>query len=396
MDQPFTGEIDFEPEDSISNAGEILNRMKHSEIFNELSLFLRPPGQGIHTVTAGKAKLLKATKKYLEGTWNPDVPWRDHLEKISSLKGEDAIALLAVPCDTGASLTRGANRGPEAIRKQLGKAPVFDLGDVFVVPQFLSDDMLSLDQIKRTQDEIYPSVSESMRRELPVSPLEMTTRVYQLVKKLNPDLRLILLGGDHSVSWGAIRGLLGDDIESNRDVGMIHFDAHTDLLPHRLGVKICYATWAYYANELIGASGRLLQIGVRVSNQDQKHWEETLGVKQIWSSEALRLTPDGLAEKVVKHLKQKNVQRLYLTNDLDATDVQWASACGTPEPNGLTREHVLAVIQKLSEMKIQIIGADVVELAPGLSLDQGASQTSVETAVMYLKETLRLMKSNQR
>ena len=58
--------------------------------------------------------------------------------------------------------------------------------------------------------------------------------------------------------------------------GLLHFDAHTDLLQERLGIQYCFATWAYHANELLRRDGRLVQVGIRASGRSQSHWESSL------------------------------------------------------------------------------------------------------------------------
>lgn len=362
--------------------------MSQNDLFDELSLYLRPPGQGIYTVSSGKLELEKLTKEYLGASWDVSQPWRDRLNQISNLRGKEAVALLAVPCDTGAGILRGASRGPEAMRAFLGKAPTFDLGDVFVIPQLLEDGMLSADQIRHSQGALYPNLPEQKRQKLPVSPLSMAKRVYEILVILNPELKILLLGGDHTVTWSALDALLPTDVKKNRDTAVVHFDAHTDLSAERLGVKYCFSTWAYHVNQRLGQGQRLLQIGIRASANKKDFWESKMGVKQIWADEALKMSPTQLAEKVVNHLRALHAKKIYITNDLDGTDSKWASACGTPEANGLTPDHVTTVIENLGTEGFEIIGADVVELAPDLSLDKKAAQTSTETAVKYLKAEL--------
>lgn len=362
--------------------------MSQNDLLDELSLYLRPPGQGIYTVSSGKLELEKLTKEYLGATWDVNKPWRDYLNQIPILKGKDAVALLAVPCDTGAGILRGASRGPEAMRTFLGKAPVFDLGDVFIIPQLLDDGMLSAKQIQNSQDALYPNRATQKRKAMPVSPLSMTKRVYEILLALNPKLKILLLGGDHTVTWPALDVLLSRDAKKNQHTAVVHFDAHTDLSPQRLGVKYCFSTWAYHVNERLGQGQRLLQIGIRASASKKDEWENKLGVKQIWADEALKMSPAQLAEKIVNHLRSIHAKKIYISNDLDGTDSKWASACGTPEPNGLTPDHVTAVIAGLAAEGFEIIGADVVELAPDLSLDKQAARTSIETAVKYLHAEL--------
>ncbi|HVH98543.1 MAG TPA: arginase family protein [Enhygromyxa sp.] len=352
-------------------------------VLDELAAYLRPPGQGIHAVSTGKAELEAKTRAYLGPSWSPDRPWREHLEGVVDAK----VAMLAIPSDTGAGIVRGAARGPEAIRAALGTAPVLDLGDVFCVPQLLDEAMLSDAQRVRTQDAIWPELPEALRRARPVSPLGMAERVRRLLARVAPDLRLFMLGGDHTVTWPVLAPLLDAPTE---DLGIVHFDAHTDLLPERLGITYCFATWAYHANAALSREGqreRMIQIGIRASGKPRAHWERTLGVRQVWADEARSLSPEALAELVVTHLRARGVTRVYLTNDIDGTDARFAAACGTPEPDGLTPEQVCAVISAIGQA-FDVVGADLVEVAPGLSLDAQASARTVETAFSYVYATL--------
>ena len=74
--------------------------------------------------------------------------------------------------------------------------------------------------------------------------------------RLAPNMRIMMLGGDHSVSWPVMDAMLAKEPDGNADVGIVHFDAHTDLLPQRLGVPYCFATWAFHANERTGMCPR--------------------------------------------------------------------------------------------------------------------------------------------
>jgi len=358
---------------------------------DELACYLRPPGQGIHTVSTGKAELLAKTRAYLGPSYDPDRPWREHLDGVLAAE----LAILAIPSDTGAGIVRGAARGPEAIRAALGRAPVFDLGDVFCVPQLLDEAMLSAEQRARTQDALWPELPLDRRRALPVSPLGMAERARRLLEIVAPRLRVMMLGGDHTVTWPVLAPLLERPTD---ELGIVHFDAHTDLLPERLGVTYCFATWAYHANAALIANAspdapreRLIQIGIRASARPRAHWERTLGVRQIWADEARSLGCDALAELVVEHLRERGVTRVYISNDIDGTDARFAAACGTPEPDGLSPEQVRAVIAAVGR-SFDVVGADLVELAPGLSLDAKVAQTTVETALQYTYETLTALR----
>lgn len=359
---------------------------------DELALLLRPSGGGLYLVSTGRAAQ-EALQQKLYGANNAaDVEerFRARLAKIATAKA----IVLGVPSDVGAGFRRGANMGPQAIRtellRQLPEWPahaddlgVVDIGDVFVVPQLLHDEMLSEAQLRATRRAIYPAVPDDERASLPVSPLSIAERALDLVFALNPRAAPIVLGGDHSTAWPVASALS----RARKDRwAIVQPDAHTDLLEERLGVKYCFATWSWHANELLGRDGRLVQVGTRASRHDRGHWESTLGVRQFWAEECRR-DPDGALAAIVAHLEAKKVDSVYFSNDIDGTDEAHADATGTPEPGGLEPDFVVALIRALGE-RFGLCGGDVMEVAPPLETRPGAAERTVGLAVRYLRETI--------
>jgi len=157
-------------------------------------------------------------------------------------------------------------------------------------------------------------------------------------------------------------------------------------LSERLGVKYCFATWSYHANELFGRDGRLVQVGIRASGHDQRYWESLLGVRQFWAEECLR-DPSGTIERIIVHLKEVRADSVYFSNDIDGTDIAYADATGTPEPWGLEPEFVVKLIRRLGA-EIGMIGGDIMEVAPPLrQIPRGAEKTT-RLAARYFRETI--------
>jgi agmatinase len=192
-----------------------------------------------------------------------------------------------------------------------------------------------------------------------------------------------MLGGDHSVTWPIVSALAA---HRQRPFAIVHPDAHTDLLPERLGVKYCFATWAYHANELIGRGGRLVQVGVRASGYPRQHWESTLGVRQFWAHEVATRGDAAVIEDVLLHLRSTGVRDVYLSNDIDGTDASWAPATGAPEGGGLSVSFVRALIARLGR-DLSLIGADLVEVAPPIGAPEAALRT-VEVGARYVLDSL--------
>ncbi|HEY5089221.1 MAG TPA: arginase family protein [Polyangia bacterium] len=314
--------------------------------------------------------------------------WRTALASVGRAK----VAVLGIPSDCGAGLARGAAFGPEGIRAALlrlcpdysaraARAGILDVGDVFVVPQLLGDDMLSEEQRRWTRAALYGPAAAG-DADLPVAPLSIAERVVDELLRVNPALRIFMLGGDHSVAWPVVAAL------GRRAVGawaIVHVDAHTDLLPQRLGVRICFATWAYHANELLGRGGRLVQVGVRASSRSKQHWESTLGVRQFWADE-VRARGGAVIDDVIRHLEELGIRSVYLSNDIDATDDAAAPSTGAPEPDGLTAAFVSALIARVGAA-FPLLGADVVEVAPPIGSAEDARRTT-DVAAGYMLASL--------
>jgi arginase family enzyme len=358
----------------------------------ELALLLRPAGGGLYLVSTGRQAQEDLQRK-LYGAKSADeveARFRVSLERIASARA----FVLGIPSDVGAGFRRGANLGPQAIRTALlEEVPAFpsradelgivDVGDVFVVPQLLHDEMLSEGQKAATRAALYPQVPPDVRSALPVSPLSIAERALDLIFRLNPRIAPIVLGGDHSTAWPVAAALS----RARRDRwAIVQPDAHTDLLEHRLGIQYCFATWSWHANELFGRDGRLVQVGTRASRHDRGHWEGALGVRQWWAEECRR-DPDGAIAAIVDHLRKLDVTGVYFSNDIDGTDSEYADATGTPEPGGLEPDFVVALIRRLGET-VGIIAGDVMEVAPPLRDRPDSAERTVALAVRYLRETL--------
>lgn len=356
---------------------------------HELALLLRPAGGGLHLVSTGRAEQLELQRRLYRAA--DDAAVRARYEAALAAIPSARAVILAVPSDVGAGFQRGANLGPQAIRTALledGLWPdrlaahgVVDLGDIFVVPQLLHDEMLSEGQLAASRRALYPGVSEP----LPVGPLSIAERAFDLVLALNPAVKLFVIGGDHSTAWPVAAALS----RVRTGWGIVQPDAHTDLLAERLGVKYCFATWSYHANELLGRGGRMVQVGTRASGRDRQHWEATLGVRQFWAAEC-RARPDAVVDEIIAHLRAVEVRGVYFSNDIDGTDAEWADATGTPEPDGLTPDFVVALIRRLGT-EIGLIAGDIMEVAPPLRPRPDSTERTVRLAARYLRETLAAM-----
>lgn len=357
----------------------------------ELELLLRPAAGGLYVVSTGREEQLAVQRRIYGGAGENEVAarWREALARAPSAR----LLLAGIPSDVGAGFLRGANLGPQAIRARLveedpawfaraAAGGVVDVGDVFVVPQLLHDEMLSQGQKEASRAALYPGVPAAERGALPVSPLSMAERAFGLLLGLAPGAKLVVLGGDHSCAWPAVKALAA----ARPRLGVVQIDAHTDLLEERLGVRYCFGTWTYHANELLGRGGRVVQVGIRASRRDRGHWEGRYGVVQLWADE-VRADPGRALDAAVDAVRRSGAESVYFSNDIDGTDAGAARATGTPEPGGLDAAFVSELVARLGR-EVGLAGGDVMEVAPPLAHGDGEPERTLSLAARYLRETV--------
>jgi agmatinase len=156
--------------------------------------------------------------------------------------------------------------------------------------------------------------------------------------------RPLAVGGDHSVSYPAVRAVA----RACGPVAILHVDAHPDLYDSFEDDRYSHACpFARVMEE--GLASRLVQVGVRTMNAHQRAQADRFGVEVIGMGEWLAGARPHLEGPV------------YLSIDLDGLDPAYAPGVGHPEPGGLATREVIALIQ---ELRGDPVAADVVEYNP--------------------------------
>jgi agmatinase len=353
----------------------------------KLNRYLCPPGNGVFTVHTAKEnkESLHSVQFKTKDPKEVEKIWR---EDLSNFKATKLPILMGLCIDTGGGIQRGANWGPlfirEHIQKSIGHPEYFDIGDVRVIPHLLHDKYLNEQTIRSCQEALYDG------EDLKVSGLSIAEEVCDIL--ISENKKVFSLGGDHSVSYPVVKSWIKGRRAAGKKVAVIHFDAHTDLMPKRLGIDICFASWAYHMIELLEKPSHLLQFGIRSSGQPKEHWESKLGVQQFWASE---FNTTQVEEKTLKYLKDEEIDEVYISFDIDALDAQYASSTGTPEVDGLEPHRCIQLIEKIAEV-CHVTGGDVVEVAPFVhsalkSKLAPEPETTVESASLISRKILEVM-----
>ncbi|MDI6742276.1 MAG: agmatinase [Smithella sp.] len=159
----------------------------------------------------------------------------------------------------------------------------------------------------------------------------------------------VMLGGEHSISFGAVQALK----EKYPKLSVLQLDAHADLRDGYQNSPYSHASVARRISEICP----LVQVGIRsISKEDA----EFLSSSDIKSYSADFVSDNkNWCEIICKHLKGD----VFVTIDLDVFDPSIMPSTGTPEPGGLYWKDVLQLMRKVSQT-CNVRGFDVVELAP--------------------------------
>lgn len=165
----------------------------------------------------------------------------------------------------------------------------------------------------------------------------------------------ILLGGEHTISFGALSALYN----KFGHFGIVHFDAHADLRSQYDGTKYSHACVFNRALSELGLE--LVQIGVRDLCLEEVEFRKKYN---ITCHDAENLVEHGLP---LRPLPENFPQLIYISFDVDALDPSIMPATGTPVPGGLNWYDTLKLLNSCVKNRT-VIGFDVVEFAPIPSL----------------------------
>ncbi len=262
------------------------------------------------------------------------------------------IAIFGVPFDGTTSFRPGTRFGPDHIRSAS-----------IVLESY------SPDQDRDLADIGYCDLGNL---EVPMGPpTPMVERVRECVTTLlDNNLVPLMLGGEHSVSTGAVEAVA----KRHPDLLLIQLDAHADMRESYLGQHHNHACTMRRCMETVGPD-RLIQVGIRSGTRDEF----------IEMREHKRLIWPAHADLLAAAIAARGDRPIYLTVDLDVFDPGVLPGTGTPEPGGIFWPDFAALLAAIPEGRL--VAADVVELSPGLD-PTGAS--SVYAAKVTREVAIRL------
>jgi len=191
------------------------------------------------------------------------------------------------------------------------------------------------------------------------SPEAMIQAIEDVVANLlsgkKPPEVMGILGGEHSISAGVVRGIAR--ARSAKNLVAVHVDAHADMRDEYEGSPYSHAC----AARRIVETCPVFQIGIRNLSLGEADFLRSCKKARTVFSEESTDSRGGFLKDLAKFVKNKNV---YLTVDLDGLDPSIMPAVGTPEPGGISWDRMLDVARVVSTNAASVPVFDVVELAP--------------------------------
>ena len=280
------------------------------------------------------------------------------VEPESDLYGNVDIGMIGIPWDGGTTNRPGARHGPRQLRdlstmiravhptsgiRPFEIANCADLGDVPPNPADIDD---TLDRVSAYYNDLTA---------VGITPLTA--------------------GGDHLTSLPVLRG-----INRGMPLGMIHFDAHTDLFEGYFGgYKYTHGTpFRRAIEEGLLDPKRVIQIGIRGTMYDGEdiEWGRANGVTILDIDELMKR---GHADVMAQARDVVGNVETYVSFDIDFIDPAFAPGTGTPEIGGPDTWTAQQLVRDLRGLNL--VGADLVEVSP--PFDPSGNTAWVGVSIMF-------------
>ncbi|OPY84728.1 MAG: N(1)-aminopropylagmatine ureohydrolase [Smithella sp. PtaU1.Bin162] len=250
----------------------------------------------------------------------PEYPMKDSL-----------FVVVPVPYDLTSTYQPGSRRGPTAIIEASTNMELYD-------EELLKETYLA------GIHTVLPLAVEAR------GPKQMINVVHKKISRIASLNKIpVMLGGEHSISFGAVSALK----EKYPRLTVLQLDAHADMREAYQGSPYSHASVARRISEICP----LVQVGIRSMSKEEADFLPQSKVKS-YSADFI-LENKKWCETVCRNLSGD----VFISIDLDVFDPSIMPATGTPEPGGIYWKNALSLLKAVSR-SCKIRGFDVVELAP--------------------------------
>ena len=186
---------------------------------------------------------------------------------------------------------------------------------------------------------------------------QVTAKIAQATKQtLALGKMPVVLGGEHSVTWGVIKAYLESGFikEGKPTIGVVQIDAHADL---RHAYEDNLYSHASVMKRIVEQGIPLYQLGIRAFCEEEIQARKDYGVHFVDGDE---IVPKRIQSITLPDDFPDNV---FFTVDIDGIDPSVFPSTGTPIPGGLDWYQTLNLFESVAKQRY-IVGFDIMEFAP--------------------------------
>lgn len=290
---------------------------------------------------------------------------------------DSKVVIVPVPFEATTSYGGGTSKGPEAVLEASKQVDLFDqeTGRPYAAGIAMLDVPKDVARWNRDAKKIAAAVIEkggavdkatrAAAAKVNAYGERMNEWVYARTASLLEEGKMaVILGGDHSAPYGAIRAYA----EQYPGLGILHLDAHADLRDAYEGFTWSHASIFNNVMRRIDGVGKLVQVGVRDLGQAERRMIDESGgrIVTFYDAELAARKEQGtpfaaLADEIVSRLPGD----IYLSWDIDGLDPTLCPGTGTPVPGGLSWNEAIGLLRAIERSGKRIVGLDLCEVSPG-------------------------------
>ncbi|WP_020006411.1 arginase [Salinicoccus albus] len=199
----------------------------------------------------------------------------------------------------------------------------------------------------------------------------------------------LILGGDHSLSIGSIAGISS----YYENMGVIWFDAHGDLndsgsspsgnihgMPLAISCGLGHDSLVNLHHPDVKVKHEnVVLIGVRDLDAGEREYIKDNNILTFTATDIKEMGIAEVMKRAVGHLKEREVDGLHLSLDVDALDPIETPGTGTPVDGGMTLLESQVAMSVLYDSDM-VTSMDLVEVNPLLDNKNMTAEKAVETA----------------
>lgn len=305
--------------------------------------------------------------------FDPDAPAEgDGLFGLPHTPDQAAVVVIPVGFEATASYRRGTVDGPAAVLEASRQVDLHDLetGEPWRHGIAMEDedprvrpwnDAASVDALAVIANGARDPGDADRAARVDVISAQLNDHVYQRTKYWFEQGKIpAIVGGDHSVPFGAIRAAS----ERYPGVGVLHVDAHADLREAYEGFTWSHASIMHNVATRLPGVSQVVQVGIRDVGQQERAFAEANDKVTTWYHPhvAWELAGGEPWRRIVNRMIEPLPKQVWVSFDIDGFDPALCPGTGTPVPGGLSWEQGMVLIRQLAESGRQIIGFDVNEV----------------------------------